>query len=184
MSIQDGGDEIQEEFDPKNYISVGVTERDVEMYKEVFDLFDVHKIGVLTPNDLRNALEMFGYHPKKHLIYGIISDLDSDESGGLDFCEFLKIMTDQTRPCDRDVQEDYERVFSYFDVDGVGYITKADLHKVCLDLGETVSNEELQEIMDKCDPGRGTQISFQSFYENMKEVVAIDKKRKGVLGRR
>ena len=109
-----------EEFNPKNFISVGVTERDVEMYKEVFDLFDVHKIGNLTPNDLRNALEMFGYHPKKHLIYQIISDIDRDESGGLDFGEFLKIMTDQTRPCDEDQQEDYERVFTYFDVDGTG----------------------------------------------------------------
>lgn len=110
----------REEFRPKDYISVGVTERDVEMYKEVFDLFDVHKIGNLTPNDLRNALEMFGYHPKKHLIYQIISDIDRDESGGLDFGEFLKIMTDQTRPCDEDVEEDYVRVFTYFDVDGTG----------------------------------------------------------------
>jgi centrin-1 len=110
----------REAFNPKNYISVGVSERDVEMYKEVFDLFDIHRCGSLTPNDLRNALEMFGYHPKKHLIYQIISDIDQDESGGLDFREFLNIMTDQTRPCDEDTQEDYERVFTYFDIEGHG----------------------------------------------------------------
>ena len=110
----------EEQFDPKNFVSVGVSERDVEMYKEVFDLFDVHQIGCLTPNDLRNALEMFGYHPKKHLIYQIISDIDSDESGGIDFREFLKIMTDQMRPCDEDTEDDYERVFSYFDMEAKG----------------------------------------------------------------
>lgn len=63
----------------------------------------------------------------------------------------------------------------------LGFITKEDLQKVCLDLGEKISDEELQEIMDKCDPGRGTQISFQSFYQNMKDVVAVDKK-KGTRG--
>jgi len=45
----------EESFNPKNFISVGVTERDVEMYKEVFDMFDVNSYGNLTPNDLRNA---------------------------------------------------------------------------------------------------------------------------------
>jgi Ca2+-binding EF-hand superfamily protein len=110
----------EEQFDPKHYVSVGVSERDVEMYKEVFDLFDVHRSGNLTPNDLRNALEMFGYHPKKHLIYQIISDIDADESGGIDFREFLKIMTDQLRPCDADTEDDYDRVFSYFDMDMKG----------------------------------------------------------------
>lgn len=118
----------REAFNPKNYISVGVSERDVEMYKEVFDLFDIHKCGSLTPNDLRNALEMFGYHPKKHLIYQIISDIDQDESGGLDFREFLNIMTDQTRPCDEDTQEDYERVFTYFDIEGNGTPFSPRLH--------------------------------------------------------
>ena len=58
------------------------------MYKEVFDMFDVQNYGNLTPNDLRNALEMFGFLPKKHLIYQIISDIDADESGGIDFKEF------------------------------------------------------------------------------------------------
>lgn len=133
----DGQDDsvVREEFNPKDYISVGVTERDVEMFKEVFDLFDVHKMGNLTPNDLRNALVMFGYNPKKHLIYQIISDIDKDESGGLDFPEFLKIMTDQNRPCDEDTEEDYQRVFNYFDLDGTGmsmcYLQATSPKKTC-----------------------------------------------------
>ena len=49
---------------------------------------------------------------------------------------------------------------------------------MCLDLGEKISEEELQEIMNKCDPESGTKITFQSFYQNMKDVVAVDKKRK------
>ena len=165
-----------EAFDPKKFVSVGVTERDVEMYKEVFDMFDVQNYGNLTPNDLRNALEMFGFLPKKHLIYQIISDIDADESGGIDFREFLKIMTDQMRPCDGDTREDYERVFSYFDFEGRGHIGKDDLRKIAVDLGENLSEEALEEIFKICDPGEHERISFDSFYKHMKEAVAVNKR--------
>ncbi len=66
----------------------------MEYYKELFDLFDVKKTGVLTPIDLRALFEMFGYHTRKESIYQIISEFDQDESGGISFYEFLKIMTD------------------------------------------------------------------------------------------
>ena len=36
---------FEEPFDPKKFVAVGVTERDVEMYKEVFDMFDVQNCG-------------------------------------------------------------------------------------------------------------------------------------------
>lgn len=64
-----------------------------------------------------------------------------------------------------------------------GYITKEDLQKVCLDLGEKISDEELDEILKKCDPESGEKISFPLFYQNMKDVIAVDKKKRGVAGR-
>ena len=56
---------LVDEFNPKEYIMPGVTEKDVEVYKEVFDLFSISGTSLLTPMDLRNAMEAFGYHPKK-----------------------------------------------------------------------------------------------------------------------
>ena len=38
-------------FNPADYKTVGVTERDVELYKEVFDLFDTNENGILTQNE-------------------------------------------------------------------------------------------------------------------------------------
>ena len=165
----------EEPFDPKKFVSVGVTERDVEMYKEVFDMFDVNNYGSLAPKDLNSALDMFGFKPKKHLIYQIISDIDADESGGIDFREFLKIMTDQMRPCDGDTKEDFERVFSYFDFEGRGYISREDLSRIALDLGEELDEETLQEIFKICDPEDQERINFNSFYKNMKEAVSVKK---------
>ena len=159
-------------FDPKEYLSVGITEREVEMYKEIFDLFDVNGIGSLSPNDLRNALEMFGYHPKRAIVYQIISDLDSDESGGIGFREFLKIMTDQNRPCDDDTEEDYERVFSYFDSDQKGYLSRDDIQKVAMELNENMTEQELNDVMERLDPTNQDRCSFIGFYKAMQEAIA------------
>ena len=165
-------------FNPSDYKIVGVTERDIELYKEVFDLFDTSESGILTPSDLRNAFEMFGYHPKRNVVYQMISDYDSNEAGGIGFKEFLKIMTDQLRPCDEDSEENYERVFDYFDSDNKGYLTKEDIQKVCLELPEDMTETELNEIMRKFDTENGEKCTFKAFYKNMVEATSRKQKKK------
>ena len=49
--------------------SLGISERDIEYYREIFRLLDVKNKNVLSPNDLRAALEMFGYNLKKESVY-------------------------------------------------------------------------------------------------------------------
>ena len=154
-------------YDPKNFVKFGITQKKVDYYKEIFDLFDIKKTGVLTPIDLRSALEMFNYNPRKDIIYQIISKIDKNESGGIDFRNFLRIMTDRFRPCDEDTEEDYEQVFNYFDLDKKGVIEKEDFLRVCRELNLVVREEKMKEAMevfgDKCD--------FISFYKVMQEVV-------------
>ena len=170
--------QFEQNFDPKNYLGVGISERDVELFKEVFDLFDVNGIGCLTPIDIRSALEMFGYHPKKQIVYEIISNIDSDETGGIGFNEFLKIMTDQKRPCDQDVENDYDDVFNYYDCDGKGYIDRDDIRSVAMDLNEPLSDRELDDIMEKLDPTGKGKIEFLNFYKSMQEAIQVKRKKK------
>ena len=178
MSDKRKGGNVATPFNPADYKSVGVTERDIELYKEVFDMFDSSESGILTPSDLRNAFEMFGYHPKRNVVYQMISDYDSNEAGGISFKEFLKIMTDQLRPCDEDSEENFQRTFDYFDADSKGYITKDDIQKVCLEIPETMTEDELSEIMKKLDPEKGEKCNFKSFYKNMIDATSRKQKTK------
>lgn len=81
---------------------------------KVFDYLDINGSGSLSPSDIMNAMRIFGYNAQRKVVYHIISDIDKSESGKIKFDEFIKIMTDNLRPCDGDKQEDYERVFQYF----------------------------------------------------------------------
>ena len=121
---------------------------------------------------------MFNYHPKKQIVYEIISNIDTDETGGIGFNEFLKIMTDQKRPCDADTENDYDDVFNYYDCDGKGYITRDDIRSVSMDLNEPISDRELDDIMQKLDPSGSDKIEFLNFYKCMQEAIQVKRKTK------
>lgn len=71
----------------------------------------------------------------------MISDLDKNKSGSIDFEEFLDMMT--ARMSDKDTREDIAKVFRLFDDDTSGSISLRNLRRVAKELGETMTDEEL-----------------------------------------
>ena len=90
---------------------------------------------------------------------------------GISFEEFLKIMTDQKRPCDEDTTEDFYEVFLAYDMDQKGYISRDDIKESALDLNENLTDQELDDIMIKFDPTGEGKINFQNFHKLMQEAV-------------
>ena len=70
----------------------------------------------------------------------MITDLDKNKSGNIDFEEFLDMMT--ARMSDKDTREDIQKVFRLFDDDCTGTITIKNLRRVARELGETMTDEE------------------------------------------
>lgn len=162
-----GTDREYEAFNPKDYTMAGATERDVLLYKEMFDLLDIDDNGMLTPMEVRNLMLHYGYNPKKQVVYQMVSDLDTDESGGIDFFEFMKMMT--AKLSENDSDDDIARVYYMYDTDRKGYITLDDLQNVSKELKEDVKDEDLKEIMEKVDPKNKDRISFQAWMKFMKK---------------
>ena len=71
----------------------------------------------------------------------MISDLDEDGSGAIDFDEFLDMMT--ARMSDKDSREDIQKVFKLFDDDRSNTISIHNLRRVARELGETMDDSEL-----------------------------------------
>ena len=71
----------------------------------------------------------------------MISDLDEDGNGTIDFEEFLDMMT--ARMSDKDSRDDIAKVFRLFDDDNSGSITLRNLRRVAKELGETMTDQEL-----------------------------------------
>ena len=67
----------------------------------------------------------------------------------IDFEEFLDMMT--ARMSDKDTKEDINKVFRLFDDDKTGTITIQNLRRVAKELGETMTDEELMEMIERAD---------------------------------
>jgi len=79
----------------------------------------------------------------------MIADIDKDGSGTIDFEDFLAMMT--TKMGERDSREEILKAFRLFDDDETGKISFKNLKRVAKELGENMTDEELQEMIDEAD---------------------------------
>lgn len=152
-------------FDPADYVKPGLTEDDIEEIKEAFDLFDADGSGTVEPGELKNAMISLGFEAKNATLFHMISDLDKDGSGAIDFEEFLEMMT--STMSDNDTRSDIHKIFILFDVDKTGHINIKNLKKIARDLGETLNDDDLLDLIRKGDSDGDGQVSFDDFYNIM-----------------
>ena len=100
-------------FDPKEYVGVGLGEREVMIYKEIFDLFDTSNNQMLAPKELLQGLKLSGLNVDMETTYNVVSSCNLKDISKINFKEFLKLATD-ARPCDKDQESEYYRFGNFF----------------------------------------------------------------------
>merc|ERR1712183_1122008 len=98
----------------------------------------------------------------------MISDIGKDGSGTIDFNEFLEMMT--TKMSEKDSREEILKAFRLFDDDETGFITLKNLRRVAKEIGENMTDEELQEMIDEADRDGDGQVSEEEFLRIMKKT--------------
>ncbi len=68
----------------------------------------------MDPAELKDAFINLGFTGQGKFVYQILAELDEDQSGGIEFPEFLKLATAKLN--DKDSREDIMKVFNSFDV--------------------------------------------------------------------
>ncbi|CAM6002463.1 unnamed protein product [Sphagnum balticum] len=90
-----------------------------------------------------------GFESKNGAIFQLITDLDSDGSGAVDFGEWLTLLTKRVN--DRDTRANINKIFALFDDERTGYISAKNLRRVADELGETIADGEIQELIRRAD---------------------------------
>lgn len=88
--------------------------------------------------------------------------MDEDGSGTITFKEFLEVMT--AKVGEQSSREELARVFKLFDGSHVDQITLDDIRKVSREVGDSLSDEELKDILTRCDVDKNGQLTFEDFY--------------------
>jgi Ca2+-binding EF-hand superfamily protein len=92
----------------------------------------------------------------------MISDLDSDGNGTIDFAEWLTLMTKRVN--DRDSRVNINKIFALFDDERTGFISAKNLRRIAQELGESISNEEIDELIHRADTDQDGLVSEEEFY--------------------
>ncbi|CAD7954331.1 unnamed protein product [Amoebophrya sp. A120] len=128
-----------------------LTEEQKQEIKEAFDLFDTDGSGSIDAKELKVALRALGFEPRKEEIKKLISGLEGGDDAGskkLDFNEFVAAMT--AKMSEKDTKQQIQKAFLLFQ-GGSGKISLEDLKQVAKELGETMSDEELLEMIKEAD---------------------------------
>merc|ERR1712200_338334 len=98
----------------------------------------------------------------------MIQDIDKEGSGTIDFNDFLKLMTQKMS--EKDSKEEILKAFRLFDDDSTGKISFKNLKRVAKELGENLTDEELQEMIDEADRDGDGEVNEEKFLRIMKKT--------------
>merc|ERR1712070_893324 len=141
------------------------TEDEVEEIREAFNLFDTDGSGTIDPKELKVAMQSLGFESKNPTIYQMIADLDKDGAGHIDFEEFLDAITSKLG--DKETRAGINKIFALFDDDKTGTVSLKNLKRVAKELGETMTDDELREMIERADSNGDGMISAEDFYNIM-----------------
>merc|ERR1711959_346648 len=145
----------------------GLSEEQIDEIREAFSLFDADASGMIDVRELKAAMRALGFEIKNEELKKMVSDVGNDGNGTIEFAEFLAMMTGKMG--EKDSREDIEKVFKLFDNDSTNKITFANLARVAEELGETIDDEELQDMINQADRDGDGAINGDEFYRIMKK---------------
>ncbi|KAF2433534.1 myosin regulatory light chain cdc4 [Tothia fuscella] len=120
-------------------------------YKEAFSLFDKRGTGRVTIDSLGDLLRACGQNPT----LAEIADLEKTAGGDFDFDTFSRILNRPGGFRDPGDPEEYTRGFQVFDKDLTGFIGVGQLRYILTNLGEKMSDEEVDELLKAVDTSSG-----------------------------
>merc|ERR1711959_889919 len=139
----------------------------MEEIREAFGLFDADASGMIDVRELKAAMRALGFEVKNEELKKMVSDVDNDGNGTIEFSEFLQMMTGKMG--EKDSREDIEKVFKLFDNDSTNKISFRNLARVAEELGENIDDEELQDMINQADRDGDGEINCDEFYRIMKK---------------
>ncbi|XP_032487843.1 LOW QUALITY PROTEIN: centrin-4-like [Phocoena sinus] len=137
--------------------------------KEDFDLFDVVGSGTRDVKELNIAMWALGFEPKKEEIKKMIAEIDKEGIGTISFEDFLAIMS--VKMSEKDEKEEILKAFKLFDDDNTGSISLNNIKGVAKELGENLTDDELQEVLDEADHDGDGEINEEEFLRMMQKTT-------------
>ena len=157
---------------PKRAARKELTEEQKQECHDAFELFDTEKTGRIDYHELKVAMRALGFDCKKAEALKLMDEHDIQRTGSIGEREFIDIMTQKIAT--RNPEEELRKAFELFDEDGTGRITLRNMRRISRELGENLSDDELQAMIDEFDTDQDGEICVEEFSAIMKTTSLYD----------
>ncbi|KAL8619257.1 hypothetical protein ACOMHN_056901 [Nucella lapillus] len=148
-----------------------VDERDVVVVRatreirELFRTFDKNHDNTISANELGKVLRCLGMNVAEQDVQTIMKELDKNGNGKIEYKEFKAFMQDQMRRAEEPAEQEkaIRMAFRVFDQNGDGFIDVEELRHAMKNLGEPLTDKELQDMMKEADIDRNNKIDYEEF---------------------
>ncbi|KAJ3675589.1 hypothetical protein LUZ60_004631 [Juncus effusus] len=145
-----------------------LTEAQISEYREAFLLFDKNNDGCITKEELATVIRSLGQNPSDDDLQDMINEVDRDNNGTVEFSEFLILMSKKFK--ENDSQDELREAFNVFDKDHNGFISASELRGVLMNLGQTISEDEVNEMIKEADANGDGQVDYAEFVKMMTQT--------------
>ncbi|XP_020590540.1 calmodulin-like protein 11 [Phalaenopsis equestris] len=145
-----------------------LTEDQISEFREAFCLFDKDGDGCITLEELATVTQSLGQSPTEEELQDMINEVDFNGNGTIEFGEFLTLMAKKLK--ETDAEEELKEAFKVFDKDQNGYISASELRNVMINLGEKLTDEEVDQMIREADMDGDGQVNYEEFVRMMMAV--------------
>lgn len=156
-------------FNPKDYIKTGLTVDEVSQIKEAFDLYDEDHSGTIDTQELKKCLQGLGIEASNQTLTNMISEIDQDNNGDIDFGEFITLMTMKVKK-DKETRDHLLKIYKIFlgkDADTAKGIEVKHLQTISKRINDDSTQDELINMITKADINEDGFVDFEEFYAYM-----------------
>ena len=138
-----------------------LTKEQIAEFKTAFALFDKDGNGTISTKELGCIKRAYGHDHTEAELEDMIAEFDTGGDGTIDFEEFLIMM--ERKMAETESEQDIGETFKVFDKDGNGFISADELRHVINNLGEKLTDDEVEKLIREADIDDDGQINYEEF---------------------
>ena len=153
------------ENDNNSVESGSISEETKADYMDSFNMFDTNHDGTINSQKIGEIMRKLGKNPTEAQLIQLIENVSKSGSDKIGFDDFVDLMEQKNKENDSEIE--IINTFQIFNTENNGLISNQELFHIIRTFGETLTDDEIEEIIAEADVDGDGYINYEEFVRMM-----------------